>query len=113
MGVVYKARQVGLNRLVALKMIRGSSQASPELLARFPIEAEIIAGLRHANILQIYHIGEGWITSHSYRWSCSREAAWRPAWRAHPSRDDRRPSCWSRSPRRFMRLTRLASCTVT
>ncbi len=58
MGIVYRARHLGLNRLEALKMIRGGSRARPDLLARFPIEAEIIAGLRHANILQIYHIGE-------------------------------------------------------
>jgi serine/threonine protein kinase/tetratricopeptide (TPR) repeat protein len=58
MGVVYKARQVGLNRLVALKMIRGGSQARPDQLIRFSIEAEAVARLRHQNIIQIYDIGE-------------------------------------------------------
>jgi serine/threonine protein kinase/Flp pilus assembly protein TadD len=58
MGVVYKARQLGLNRLVALKMIIGGQQARPDLLARFRVEAEAVARLRHPNILQIYDIGE-------------------------------------------------------
>ena len=58
MGVVYKARHVGLNRLVALKMIRGGSQAKPEFFKRFSTEAETIARLRHPHILQIYDIGE-------------------------------------------------------
>jgi len=58
MGVVYKARQLGLNRLVALKMIRGGSQARPDHLRRFTTEAEAVAKLRHPNILQIYDIGE-------------------------------------------------------
>ena len=58
MGVVYKARQTGLNRLVALKMIRGGSQARPDHFARFRIEAEAVARLRHPNIVQIYDIGE-------------------------------------------------------
>ena len=58
MGVVYKARQRGLNRLVALKMIRGGSQARPDHFARFRVEAEAVARLRHPNILQIYDIGE-------------------------------------------------------
>src|SRR6516162_3753310 len=58
MGVVYKARQLGLNRLVALKMIIGGSQARVDHLARFRIEAEAVARLRHPNILQIYEIGE-------------------------------------------------------
>jgi tetratricopeptide (TPR) repeat protein len=58
MGVVYKARQRGLNRLVALKMIRGGSQARADYLKRFLIEAEAVARLRHPNILQIYDIGE-------------------------------------------------------
>jgi serine/threonine protein kinase len=58
MGVVYKARQRGLNRLVALKMIIGGAQARIDYLARFRIEAEAVARLRHPNILQIYDIGE-------------------------------------------------------
>ncbi len=58
MGVVYRARQVGLNRLVALKMIRGGSQVRPDHRARFSIEAEAVARLRHPNILQIYDFGE-------------------------------------------------------
>jgi len=57
MGVVYKARQCELNRLVALKTIREGSQARADLLTRFRIEAEAIARLRHPNILQIYDIG--------------------------------------------------------
>jgi len=58
MGIVYKARQQGLNRLVALKMIIGGSQARVDLRARFRVEAEAVARLRHPNILQIYDIGE-------------------------------------------------------
>ena len=58
MGVVYKARQTGLNRLVALKMIIGGSQVREHHLARFRIEAEAVAQLRHPNIVQIYDIGE-------------------------------------------------------
>jgi serine/threonine protein kinase/Tfp pilus assembly protein PilF len=57
MGIVYKARHRRLNRLVALKMIRGA-YADEIQLARFKIEAEALATLRHPNILQIYDIGE-------------------------------------------------------
>jgi tetratricopeptide (TPR) repeat protein len=59
MGVVYKARQrPPLDRLVALKMIRPESQDVPEQLARFLIEAEAVARLHHANIVQIFDYGE-------------------------------------------------------
>ncbi len=58
MGVVYKARQHRLSRLVAVKMIRAGSLAKPEDLARFRIEAETVANLRHVNIIQIFDIGE-------------------------------------------------------
>src|SRR5262249_11483755 len=57
MGIVYQARHVGLNRLVALKMLRGGL-AAPKDLARFRHEAEAVARLHHPNIVQIYDIGE-------------------------------------------------------
>jgi WD40 repeat protein len=57
MGVVYQARHLGLNRLVALKMLR-VGLATPKELVRFRHEAEAVARLHHPNIVQIYDIGE-------------------------------------------------------
>ena len=58
MGVVYQARQVRLNRPVALKMILAGAHAGAEAAARFLAEAEAVARLQHPNIVQIYDIGE-------------------------------------------------------
>src|SRR5579884_2144871 len=58
MGVVFKARQIGLNRVVALKMIRDGALASPEEIARFRAEAEAVARMQHPNVVQIFDVGE-------------------------------------------------------
>ncbi len=58
MGVVYKAMQEPVHRLVALKMIRAGEHADEEELARFRTEGEAVARLRHANVIQLYDFGE-------------------------------------------------------
>ncbi len=58
MGVVYRARQTGLNRLVALKMLLPGAPGGLERLVRFRTEAEVLARLNHPNIVPIYDIGE-------------------------------------------------------
>lgn len=58
MGVVYRARQMALDRTVALKMILSGQHARTKELQRFQAEAKNIARLQHPNIVQIYEVGE-------------------------------------------------------
>src|ERR1039458_4436640 len=58
MGVVYKARQISLNREVAVKMIRNAEFASEDQIRRFQNEAESVALFDHPGIVPIYEVGK-------------------------------------------------------
>lgn len=58
MGVIYRARQIALNRTVALKLLISGAYSSESLLRRFKVEAEAAAGLQHPNIVAIHEFGE-------------------------------------------------------
>ena len=58
MGIVYRAVQTGLNRSVALKMVRTGEFASPQERARFQTEALAVGRFQHPNIVQIYEVGQ-------------------------------------------------------
>jgi eukaryotic-like serine/threonine-protein kinase len=58
MGIVYRARHVGLNRTIALKMLLSGAYASPLERARFLREAHAVASLRHPAIVQVHDVGE-------------------------------------------------------
>src|SRR5262249_6336074 len=58
MGVVWKARQTRLNRLVALKMVLGDQRAGSKELIRFLAEAEAVAAVKHVHVVQVYEYGD-------------------------------------------------------
>ena len=58
MGIVFRACQIGLDRIVALKLLRGSTLAQPEEVKRFRAEAAAVARLNHPNIVAIHEVGE-------------------------------------------------------
>jgi serine/threonine protein kinase len=58
MGVVYKARQLALNRLVAIKVLPNAEKAGQNTVARFFAEAQSVADVRHPNVVEVYDFGE-------------------------------------------------------
>ena len=58
MGVVFRARQAGLNRIVAVKVLRDAWLATPVDVKRFRAEATNAAKLKHPNIVAVHDVGE-------------------------------------------------------
>jgi serine/threonine protein kinase len=65
MGIVYKARQISLDRIVALKTLLSEHYRKPHVLARFQAEAKAAAGLNHPNIVNVYQVGQ-WAAGHYF-----------------------------------------------
>ena len=115
MGVVYRARQVSLNRVIALKMILAGNLATEAEVRRFQAEAEAVANLEHPNIVPIYEIGahEGpALLQHEADRGRQPERPVKEMVVQDPQQP--RPGCWPRSARAVHHAHQAAAyCTAT
>ncbi len=94
MGIVYQARQIALNRLVALKVIKSAEFASEAELIRFQNEAEAVAQLDHPHIVPIYEVGQKAGQRYFSMKLIDRAPAWTRGWATSPPIPKPPPGWW-------------------
>ena len=112
MGIVYKARQLSLNRSVALKMIRAARFPSAEEVRRFHNEAEAVARLDHPNIVPIFEVGR-YEDQHYFSMKLIGGESLDKRLKDYVADPRARLDCWRRRPRRSTTLTSEASSIAT
>jgi serine/threonine protein kinase len=113
MGVVYRARQLSLDRTVALKVIAPALIEDPAIRRRFLRESKIAASIDHPNVIPIYYTGEeDGVAFIAMRYVPGDDLRTLIVARARFHRPVRRPS-WARSQRRSTRPMRRASSIAT